>query len=72
MASRQAAMALPEADCPKAYLPSHSEPSDDPWLSGRVRLLKNRLVSQTHIESDALGRHMYLQAKNSSTCAHEA
>ena len=72
LASRQAAMALPEADWPKAYLPFYSEPLDDPWLCRHVKLLKNRLVPQTYIESDALGRQMYLQAKNSSTCAHEA
>jgi len=62
----------PEADWPKAYLPFYSEPLDDPWLCRHVKLLKNRLVPQTYIESDALGRQMYLQAKNSSTCAHEA
>ena len=62
----------PEADWPKAYLPFYSEPLDDPWLCRHVKLLENRLVPQTYIESDALGRQMYLQAKNSSTCAHEA
>ena len=72
LASRQAAMAMPEADWPKAYLPFYSEPSDDPWLCRHVKLVENRLVSQTYIESAAHGRQMYLQARKRQREAQEA